>query len=87
MCLYVSQNDTGLDREGKPTARERPDRLELSAVVVFTPPLWLMPEILGQTFSFPVHCKKNGADKVGEHSPGPTLTPKQYAPYRLNHGM
>lgn len=47
----MGQNDTGLNGEGKPAVRVRPGRLELSAVVVFTLVLWLMPEILGQTFA------------------------------------
>lgn len=49
--LYVSQNDTGLHKEGKPAVRARPGRLELLAVVVFTLVLGLMPGILGQTFT------------------------------------
>lgn len=69
MCLCVGQNDTGLDREGKPAVRARPSRLELSAVVVFTPALWLMPGILGQTFAaegnYLISCRcRNGCDKV-----------------------
>lgn len=52
VCVYVWAKMTlGWTGEGKPAVRARPGRLELSAVVVFTPALWLMPGIVGQTIA------------------------------------
>ena len=52
VCTFVcGPNDTGHAWKGKRAVRERQGRLELLAVVLFKPPLWLMPGIPGQTFA------------------------------------